>query len=69
MQVQLYLTILLNFARKLFFVKNDIETLFKFFFLNFACVLVEVQFLDYKFDLKGSTYTRENTDHSYLIGN
>ena len=30
-------------------------------FLNFACVRVEVQFLGYKFGLKGSTYTRENT--------
>ena len=27
----------------------------------FACVLVKVQFLGYKFGLKGSTYTRENT--------
>ena len=27
----------------------------------FAHVLVEVQFLGYKFSLKGSTYTRENT--------
>ena len=26
----------------------------------FACVLVEVQFLGYKFGLKGSSYTREN---------
>ena len=27
----------------------------------FTCVLVEVQFLGYKFCLKGSTYTQENT--------
>ena len=31
------------------------------FFLNFARVSVEAQFLGYKFGLKGSTYTRENT--------
>ena len=32
-----------------------------FFFLNFTQLLVELQFLGYKFGLKGSTYTRENT--------
>ena len=30
-------------------------------FFFFTRVLVEVQFLGYKFGLKGSTYTRENT--------
>ena len=34
---------------------------------DFACVFVEVQFLGYKFDLKGSTYTREKTVRLYLF--
>ena len=32
----------------------------------FAGVLVEVQFLGYKFGLKGSTYTRESTVYIYI---
>ena len=33
----------------------------------FARVLVEVYFLGYKFGLKGSTYTRENTVYIYIF--
>ena len=33
----------------------------------FTRVLVEVQFLDYKFGLKGSTYTQKNGIISYAL--
>ena len=47
-------------------IKEEVIGIFFFnifwcFFKNFARVLVEVQFLGYKFGLKGSTYTQEKT--------
>ena len=48
-------------------IKEEVISIFFFniwcFFKNFANVLVEVQFVGYKFGLKGSTHTRENTVH------
>ena len=49
----------------IFFFNINFGGVFCCCFFNFARVLEEVQFISYKFGLKGSTYTRENTVYNF----